>query len=116
MNFIGAFLVGGIICAIGQFIMDKFKLMPIYVTCLLVVIGGLLDFFDIYDKLIEIGFRGATIPISSFGHAVCDGVALEIKEKGLIGIFSGVLNNVSVGIVSAIVFATTLGIIKKPKG
>ena len=116
MNFIGAFFIGGFICALGQFLMDKFKLMPIYITCLFVVIGGLLDFFDIYDKLIEIGFSGATIPISSFGHSVCEGVKEEVMTKGFIGIFTGIFNKVSVGIVSAIFFATAMGTIKKPNG
>lgn len=116
MNFIGAFLIGGIICAIGQFLMDKFKLMPIYITCLFVVMGGLLDFFDIYDKLIEIGYHGATIPISSFGHAVCDSVKEEVLSKGFIGIFTGIFKQVSVGIVSATLFACLFGIIKKPNG
>ena len=116
MNFILAFICGGLICFIGQFLMDKFKLMPIYITCLFVVIGGFLDFFNIYDKLIEIGYHGATIPISSFGHAVCDSVAIEISKKGFIGIFTGIFNKVDVGIVSAILFATILGIVKRPKG
>ena len=116
MNFIGAFIVGGFICAIGQFLMDKFKLMPIYITCLFVVIGGLLDFYNIYDYLIEIGFHGATIPISSFGHSVSESVHQEVLEKGFIGIFSGVFNKVSVGIVTATFLACFIGISKKPKG
>lgn len=116
MNFLGAFLVGGLLCAIGQYLMDRFKLMPIYITCLFVVLGGLLDFFSVYDKLIEIGYHGATIPISSFGHAVCDSVGKEVAEKGFMGIFTGIFNKVNVGIVSAIFFATVIGIIKKPKG
>lgn len=116
MNFIGAFIVGGLICMIGQFLMDKFKLMPIYITCLFVVIGGLLDFFNIYDKLIEIGYHGATIPISSFGHAVCDSVAEEVYINGFIGIFKGIFKEVNVGIVSATFFAFIFGVIKKPKG
>lgn len=116
MNYLGAFLIGGIICAIAQFLMDKFKLMPIYITCLFVVLGGLLSMFGLYDKLIAIGYHGATIPISSFGHAVASSVALEIDKVGFMGIFTGTFNKVSVGITIAVFLATILGIIKKPRG
>ncbi len=116
MIFIYAFLIGGLICAIGQFIMDKFKIMPIYVTCLFVVIGALLDFGGIYDKLIEISGCGAMLPISSFGHAVIHGVMEEVANKGIMGIFTGVFNNVATGISSSIVFAFIFGLFFKPKG
>ena len=82
MTLLFSFIVGGIICAIGQFIMDKFKILPIYVTCLFVLCGGLLNFFGIYDWLVEISGAGAMIPISSFGHTVVHGVVEEISSKG----------------------------------
>lgn len=111
-----AFLIGGAICAIGQFIMDKFKLLPIYVTCLFVVIGAALDLFGIYDKLADFSGMGAMVPISSFGHSVTHGVALGIAEKGFIGIFSGVFSEVSVGIASAIAISFFGALVFKPKG
>ena len=116
MIFINAFIVGGIICAIGQFIMDKLKIMPIYVTCLFVVIGALLDFGNFYDVLLDFSGCGAMLPISSFGHAVVHGVMEEVSEVGVMGIFTGVFNRVSTGISSAIVFAFIFGLIFKPKG
>ena len=116
MGFVYAFLIGGVICAIGQFIMDKFKIMPIYVTCLFVVIGAFLDFGNIYDKLLEIGGCGAMLPISSFGHAVVHGVMEKVSEQGIMGIFTGVFTNVSTGIASAIVFSFICALIFKPKG
>lgn len=116
MIIVNAFLIGGLICAIAQFIMDKFKIMPIYVTCLFVVIGALLDFFDIYDKLIEFAHMGAMLPISSFGHAVCHGVKEEVANIGFMGIFTGIFKNVNVGITSAIFFAFVLSFIGKIKG
>lgn len=111
-----AFLIGGLICSLGQYIMDKFKIMPIYVTCLLVVIGAFLDFFNIYDKLIDLSGCGAMLPISSFGHAVIHGVMDEVNKVGIMGIFTGVFNNVSTGISSSILFAFIFGLIFKPKG
>ena len=116
MQFIYAFLIGGIICAIGQFIMDKFKIMPIYVTCLFVVIGAFLDFFDIYDKLLDLAGCGAMLPISSFGHAVIHGVMEKVSEQGIMGIFTGIFTNVSTGIVSAITFSFLASLLFKPKG
>ena len=116
MQYLMAFFVGGIICAIGQFIMDKFKIMPIYVTCLFVVIGASLDFFNIYDKLLDIAGCGAMLPISSFGHAVVHGVMTKVSEEGLIGIFTGVFTNVSTGIACAISFSFICSLIFKPKG
>lgn len=116
MSILWAFLVGGLICAIGQVILDGFKIMPIYVTCLFVLIGAVLDIYDIYDKLIDFCGMGAMIPISSFGHAVTHGIALEVSEKGFIGIFSGVFNRVNVGISSAILFSFLGALIAKPKG
>ncbi len=116
MIFLYAFLIGGLICALGQFIMDKFKIMPIYVTCLFVVIGALLDFGNLYDKLLEIAGCGAMLPISSFGHAVVHGVMEKVNEVGIMGIFTGVFTNVSTGISSAIAFSFIAGLLIKPKG
>lgn len=116
MVIVYAFVVGGFICAFAQIIMDKFKIMPIYVTCLLVLIGALLDFYGIYDYLVEFAHMGAMIPISSFGHAVCHGVGEEVASIGFMGIFTGIFKNVNVGITSAIFFAFLMSFIAKPKG
>ena len=116
MTLIYAFIIGGIICAFGQLILDKFKIMPIYITCLFVFIGGLLDFFNLYDKLIEIAGCGALLPISSFGHTITHGVVEEVSNVGFIGLFSGIFKNVSVGITAAIIFSFIGGLFFKPKG
>ena len=116
MTLFYSFLIGGLICAIGQFIMDRFKVMPIYVTCLFVIIGGFLDFFDLYDKLITLSGCGALLPISSFGHTVVHGVMEEVSKVGVLGLFTGVLPSVSLGITAATVFAFFAGLLFKPKG
>lgn len=116
MTILYAFLVGGFICFIAQIFMDKTKLMPIYVTCLLVCIGALLEFYQIYDKIVDFAHMGAMIPISSFGHAICHGVREEIANNGFMGIFTGIFKNVNVGITSAIFFSFIVGITIKPKG
>lgn len=116
MIIVYAFLVGGIICSIGQIIMDKFKIMPIYVTCLFVFCGALLDFFNVYDRLVDFSGAGAILPITSFGHTVVHGVMKEVETSGAVGLFTGIFSNISVGITVSIVMAFIMGILFKPKG
>lgn len=115
MIFIYAFLVGGIICAIGQFLMDRFKLTPGHITCLFVVLGAALDVFSLYDRLISFAGAGAQLPIMSFGHAVMHGAMEAAQEKGILGIAGGMFSLTTVGITSAILFAFLTALILKPK-
>ncbi|MFA7435180.1 MAG: stage V sporulation protein AE [Bacilli bacterium] len=116
MIFLYAFLVGGLICVIGQLIMDKFKLAPVYVTSLFVFLGAALDLFNVYDKLIEFAGAGASIPISSFGHALLHSALDAANEIGFLGLFVGVFDLTAAGIASAIIFAFFMALIFKPKG
>ncbi len=116
MIFLYAFLVGGLICAIGQLIMDKFKLTPGHITVLFVVIGAVLDGFNIYDKLIEFAGAGALLPITSFGHSLLHGALEKTKEVGFLGIGMGMFDLTASGITAAILFSFLAGIIFKPKG
>lgn len=116
MIFLYAFFVGGLICAIGQLIMDKFKLTPGHITVLFVVIGAVLDGFDIYDKLIEFAGAGALLPITSFGHSLLHGALEKTKEVGFLGIGMGMFDLTASGITAAILFSFLAGIIFKPKG
>lgn len=116
MIFLYAFFVGGLICAIGQLIMDKFKLTPGHITVLFVVIGAVLDGFNIYDKLIEFAGAGALLPITSFGHSLLHGALEKTKEVGFLGIGMGMFDLTASGITAAILFSFLAGIIFKPKG
>ena len=116
MIFLYAFLVGGLICAIGQLIMDKFRLTPGHITVLFVVIGAILDGFNIYDKLIELAGAGALLPITSFGHSLLHGALEKTKEAGFLGIGMGMFDLTASGITAAILFSFLAGIIFKPKG
>lgn len=116
MNLLLAFLMGGFICFIAQIIMDKFKLMPIHITVMFVCLGACLEIFGIYDKLIEIGGAGALLPISSFGHSLCDSALTKAREIGYLGIFVGMFSTTSAGIVVAIISAFILSLVFKPKG
>lgn len=116
MIFLYAFLVGGGICAIGQFIMDYFKLTPGHLTSLFVVVGAFLDVFDIYDNLVKFSEAGALVPITSFGHSLLHGALDAVEEKGIMGLASGMFDLTSVGIVFAIICAFVFAVLFRPKG
>lgn len=115
MIFLYAFLVGGAICSVGQFIMDKFKLTPIHIVCLLIIVGAALDVFGLYDRLIKFAGAGAQLPITSFGHSIIHGAMDAATEKGILGIAGGMFELTTVGITSAILFAFIIALIFKPK-
>ncbi len=115
MEFLYAFLIGGIICAIAQIIMDKLKIAPIFVTCMLVTIGAMLELFNIYDYLVDFSHMGAMLPISSFGHSVCQGVFEGLQKNGFIGLFQGAFTKVSLGIAFTTFIAFVFAFIFKPK-
>lgn len=111
-----AFIVGGLICVIGQLIMDILKITPAHTTCTLVVIGTILGGLGLYDPLIKFAGAGAFIPISSFGNTLVTAAIKEAEETGFIGIFNGLLKSVSGGVSAAVVFGFAAALIFKPKG
>ena len=115
MIFLYAFLVGGVICALGQFLMDRFKLTPGHVVCLFIVVGAALDVFALYDRLITFAGAGAQLPIMSFGHSVIHGAMEAAEEKGILGIAGGMFSLTSVGMTSAILFAFLTALIFRSK-
>jgi len=115
-KFIFAFIIGGLICVIGQLIMDILKITPAHTTCTLVVIGAILGVFGLYDPLVKFAGAGAFIPISSFGNTLVTSALADAEETGFIGIFTGVLKTASSGISAAIIFGFIAALIFKPKG
>lgn len=115
-KFIFAFIIGGLICVIGQLIMDTLKITPAHTTCTLVVIGAILGGLGLYDPLIKFAGAGAFVPISSFGNTLVTSAINEAEQMGFIGIFNGLLKGVSSGVSSAIVFGFFAAMIFKPKG
>lgn len=114
--FFWAFVIGGVICVIGQLMMDSFKLTPGHTLSLLVVIGALLAGFDLYEPLIDFAGAGATIPITSFGNSLVQGAMLEVEKHGLVGVMTGMFEVTSSGISAAIIFGFLGALIFKPKG
>ena len=110
-----AFIFGGILCALGQIVIDKTSVTPAKLLTGYVVTGVVLSLFGIYDKFVEFAGGGATIPLTGFGYSLFQGVKKAINNKGFIGIFSGGLTATSAGITAAIVFAVLSALVTKPK-
>ncbi|SHI38547.1 stage V sporulation protein AE [Clostridium cavendishii DSM 21758] len=115
MTYIRAFIVGGIICVIAQILMDKTKLTPGRILVIFVTLGVILGAFNLYDKLIEIGGAGATIPLPGFGNSLAKATIKEVKESGLIGVFTGGIKGTAAGITAAIFFGYLMALIFNPK-
>jgi stage V sporulation protein AE len=114
--FFWAFVVGGLICVIGQIMFDVFKLTPGHTLSTLVVIGAILDGFGLYEPLIAFAGAGATIPITSFGNALVHGALQEADKHGIVGVLTGMFEVTSSGISAAIIFGFIGALLFKPKG
>jgi stage V sporulation protein AE len=114
--FFWAFIVGGIICVIGQIMFDVFKLTPAHTLSTLVVIGSILDGFGLYEPLIAFAGAGATIPITSFGNSLVHGAMQEAEKHGIVGVLTGMFEVTSSGISAAIIFGFIGALLFKPKG
>lgn len=115
MIYFNSFIFCGLICALGQIILDNTKLSAGHITSMFVVIGAALDTFNIYDKIIAHVGAGAMIPITSFGHSLIHGALAEAEKTGLIGIMTGMFDLTATGITAAIVFSFIFTLIFKPQ-
>lgn len=115
MIYINSFLFAGLVCLIGQIILDNTKLTPGHVTTIFVVVGAFLDTFSIYDKIVLYVGGGALVPITSFGHLLIHGALEKAQEFGVIGLAMGMFDLTSSGIISAIVISFFLSFVYKPK-
>lgn len=115
MIFLYSFLFCGIVCLIGQIILDNTSFTPGHVTSLFVVLGTFLDSFGLYDKFIKWFGAGTLVPITSFGHSLIHGALDAANEKGILGLLGGMFSLTSAGIVAAIVFGFILTMIFKAK-
>lgn len=115
MEYVKAFVVGGIICTIGQILIDKTKLTSARILVIFVVAGCILGGFGIYGKIIEFGGAGATVPLPGFGYNLAKGVIEEIDNEGVIGILTGGLKASAGGISAAVVFSFLASLVFEPK-
>lgn len=114
MEYLQCFITGGIICTIGQILIDKTKITPARILTLFVVLGVILGFLGIYEPIYNFGKCGATVPISGFGYSLYKGTIKAIEERGFIGIFTGGVTATSGGIVAAICFGFISALVSKP--
>lgn len=114
LNYGSAFLTGGIICVIGQILIDKTKITPARILTLFVTLGVVLTFLGIYQPIVDFGKCGATVPISGFGYSLFKGTVTAIEEKGFIGIFTGGVTATAGGIAAAVVFGFLASLFAKP--
>ncbi|MBP3421446.1 MAG: SpoVA/SpoVAEb family sporulation membrane protein [Lachnospiraceae bacterium] len=115
MIYLKAFLIGGLICAVVQILMEKTKLLPGRIMVLLVCLGTVLSFFGLYEPFAEFAGAGATVPLLGFGHVLMKGVKEAIDTQGLIGLFTGGFKAGAAGCSAALIFAYLVSLVAKPK-
>ena len=115
MDYIKAFLIGGMICALAQVLLDRTRLMPGRVMVLLVVSGCILGFAGVYEPFARWAGAGASVPLLGFGNTLWKGVKEGIEKEGLLGIFKGGLSASSAGICGALVFGYLSSLVFQPK-
>lgn len=115
MDYVKAFVAGGLICLIVQIFMDKTKLMPGRIMVMLVVLGTILGAVGVYQPFADWAGAGATVPLVGFGNTLMKGVKEAVDERGFVGIFEGGLKASAVGISAALVFGYLASLIFQPK-
>ena len=115
MEYLWAFIIGGLICVIGQILMDVANLTPGVILVAFVTAGVFLGALNIYDYVIDIGGAGATIPLPGFGYSLAKGAIKAVNEIGLIGAFTGGITSTAGGITAAIVFGYLMSLIFNAK-
>ena len=114
MEYLNAFLCGGVLCAIGQILIDKTKLTPARILTGYVVAGVILSAVGLYQPIADWGGAGATVPLTGFGHALAKGVREAVAQKGWLGVLTGGLTATAGGITAAVVFGVVMEAIFKP--
>ena len=110
-----AFVVGGLICVLGQILIDKTKLMPGRVLVIYVCAGCILGAVGLYEMLVDFAGAGATVPLTGFGYNLAKGVMEEVDSAGFLGIFTGGLKSAAGGIAGAVFFSWLAAMILEPK-
>lgn len=115
MNFLWAFVIGGLLCTIGQILIDYTKLTPARILVGYVAAGVILGGLGIYPYLTELAGAGASVPLSGFGNLLAQGIRREVDEHGLLGILTGGLTSSAGGITAALLFGLTVSMFFRTK-
>lgn len=115
MMFLKAFIVGGLICVIGQLLIDLTKLTPAKILVLFVCLGVLLGGLGIYPRLVDFAGAGATVPLTGFGNALAEGVREAVKKDGFLGVITGGFQACGAGVTVAMISGLFVALTCKPK-
>lgn len=115
LQLLKAFIVGGIICVIGQILIDKTKLTPARILVIFVTAGAILGGLGIYKYIVDFAGAGATVPLTGFGYNLSKGAIEGVRQYGLVGAFIGGVKNAAGGIAAAIFFGYLASLMSKPK-
>ena len=114
MQYLNAFLCGGVLCAIGQIFIDKTQLTPARILTGYVVIGVFLEAIGVYGPIAQWGGAGASVPLTGFGSNLAKGVAKAVSEKGWLGVMTGGLTATAGGIAAAVLFNLIAALVFRP--
>lgn len=115
MDYVNAFWVGGLICALAQILLDRTKLLPGRVMVLLVCLGAIISFFGGYEPFAEYAGAGANVPLLGYGNILMKGIKEAVDKDGFIGLFKGGFTNGAVGCSAALIFGYLASLIFRPK-
>ncbi|MCX8129267.1 MAG: stage V sporulation protein AE [Clostridia bacterium] len=115
LTYLNAFIVGGVICSIGQILIDRTKLTTARILVLFVASGAVLTALGVYQKIVDIGGAGATVPLTGFGYNLAKGAFKDIDQYGLLGAFTGGVRSAAAGITAAIFFGYLASVAFSPK-
>ena len=115
MSLLKCFVVGGLICVIGQILIDKTKLTPARILVIFVTTGAILGGLGIYKHLVDFAGAGATVPLTGFGYNLAKGAIEGVQQSGLVGAFTGGVKAAAGGIAAAVFFGYLAALISKPK-
>jgi len=113
MSYLTAFITGGIICVVGQLLIDKTKLTSARILVLFVVLGVILTGLGLYEPIVEFGGAGATVPLTGFGYSLAKGVMKDVDALGFLGIFTGGIKATAAGVCAAVFFSFIAALITR---
>lgn len=116
MQYFWTFVVGGLICVVGQILIEKTNLTSARILVIFVTTGVVLGAIGVYKPLVDLAGAGATVPLTGFGYALSKGAAKAVQEQGLIGAFTGGIEATAGGVAAAILFGYLNAVLFRPRG
>lgn len=116
MSFLWAFVIGGLICAAAQLVVDATRLTPAHTMVLFVALGAVFSALGLYEPLTQVAGAGATIPLPSFGHALVQGALEAARRDGIVGLVAGGLEATALPLTAAVGFGYLMAVVFNPRG